>query len=372
MGAVAAHLVILSYALAPRGSQLFFDSDVTTADRAGCDFYALYVAGYNLRHGQSVYDERDDLTPCRYSFRYLPVAAALGVPFSFLAPVTAYRLWLVMIELSVTAGLYCTWILSQRKLDAFAPLAVVWLCASPVYLELRLGQYSLLQAALVMIAATAARTGASKSFTASLAASLCFKLNSWLALPSVLRARKFLPLFLAAIILLVTSVPHFLTFPSSLQDFLSNLRVEGVAADQGFTRGNLGLSMLIGAIMDNSFTPAMVQIVFLSCFAAGCAATLYKSRMDLSEQLVFWLALSLLAYKHTWEHHYVMALPALTFLGLRARGVAFWIVAALIVLPTPYYFFIGDWLPWRTLVYHAWKPTALTILLIRMTLPKTG
>ena len=47
--ALAAHVLILCSAPALQGSPFFFDSEVISG--TGCDFFALYVAGDNLRHG---------------------------------------------------------------------------------------------------------------------------------------------------------------------------------------------------------------------------------------------------------------------------------------------------------------------------------
>jgi len=364
--ALAAHVLILCSAPASRGSPFFFDSEVISG--TGCDFFALYVAGDNLRHGRSVYEHEADSapTPCHFSFRYLPAAAAVGVPFSFLSPRAAYGAWIVLLELLLFVGLYCTWLLTRKKLAVFAPLAALWLCFTPLYLELRLGQFNLVQAVLVMVAATAARLGSGGISDGAFTASLCFKLNTWIAAPSLLKARRYRPLLFASAILLLTSVPHFMVFPGSLEGFISNLQIEGVGEAFGFTKGNLGAGMLLGVFAGDAFSPWMLRALFVAVFAAGLVVTMRSRRMDLAEQLVFWLAISLLAYKHTWEHHYVMVLPALTFLGIKKRTLGFWLAAAVLAMPTPYFFFRGEWLFWQQVVYHAWKPAALLVLVVMM------
>jgi hypothetical protein len=333
--------------------------------RQGCDFYALYLAGDNLRHGRDVYDESGSAKlPCLFSYRYLPIGASLGIPFSYLTPSAAYLSWILLIEFCLFLCLWCTWLLAEKDFSAFAGLSAIWLCASPLYLELRMGQYSLVQATFVMIAATAVRRGFSRSFTAAMTASLCFKMNTWLAAPSLIKERRWSPIALAGAVIFATSMLHYLKFPDSLDTFLSNFRVPGIGPENGFTRGNLGLAQLIGVAAPDIFSPMTVRLVFLSVFAAGCAVTLFRTRMDLAAQLVFWLGLSVLAYKHTWEHHYAMLLPALVFAGLRSRGVFFLVAALLILLPTPYYIFLGEWLRWQEVLYHAWKPAGAALTLV--------
>ncbi|MCA9269061.1 MAG: DUF2029 domain-containing protein [Planctomycetales bacterium] len=332
----------------------------------GCDFYALYEAGYNVRHGFSVYEHDPSrvATPCHYSFRYWPSAALVGVPLSFLSPGVAYAAWIALIELALFACLGAMYLLCDRRLTAFAPVAASWLMFSPLFLEWRLGQYSLMQAALVTFAAFAYRTERPRAAAASFAASLVWKLNTWIAAPALIRARRFAPLIVAAIVLLVTGVPHFMRNAGSLQAFLANLSVDGVGDENGFTRGNLGLAMLLKLLIGESFAPWMVQALFAACIGVGVVVTWRARHLDLAEQLTFWLALSLAAYRHTWEHHYVMALPALGMLLMRRRDAIVYLVAALLALPTPYHLFRGDWTASHELVYHAVKPVALLALLV--------
>ena len=357
--AFAGHIIILRAALQDVGSPLFFDSDVIA--KKGCDFYALYVAGDNLRHGRSVYDSGAGTakTECYFSFRYLPTAAVIGAPFSVLPPKLAYLAWIVVIESCFAACLMMVWFLSDRKMSVFTPLACLWLLYTPMYLELRLGQFSLLQAFFILTAAASLRLLSGRGYATWVTASLLWKHNTILAAPSLLRQKKFQPLIAAAVLIALAGGWHFIKYPGSLSEFLSNFRLEGVGAEDGFTRGNLGLSMLVGVIAGKSFTPLMAQALFFIVIALGLFITMRKKSPDLAMQLCLWLALALLAYKHTWEHHYVMALPLLTLIGIKRRGVLFWIAAALCALPTPYYFFRGDWLFTEQLIYHAWKVAGL-------------
>jgi len=361
LAAFAGHLIILSAALQDESSPLFFDSDVIA--KKGCDFYALYVAGDNLRRGRSVYEQGPDTveTPCIFGFRYLPTAAIIGAPLSILPPKLAYLAWVGVIELCLCACLLIVWFLADRKLAVFAPLACLWLLYTPMYLELRLGQFNLIQAFFVLMAAASLRRLSGHGFATWMAASLCWKHNTILAAPSLIKERKWWPLIIAAVLIALTSIPHFVAFQGSFHEFLANLRLEGVGAEHGFTRGNLGLAMLVGIVAGEAFAPFMVGFVFFSVVGIGLVLTLRKKGPDLAMQLCLWLALALLAYKHTWEHHFIMALPLLTLLGLSRRGVLFWIAAAFCALPTPYYFFRGDWIFSEQIIYHGWKIAGLAL-----------
>ncbi len=359
--AFAGHIIILRAALQDGGSPLFYDSDVIK-DK-GCDFYALYVAGDNLRKGRSVYEyeSHSAKTPCHFSFRYLPTAALIGAPLSILPPKAAYVAWVAGLEFCLLTCLMLVWFLAGRKMSAFVPLAALWLLYTPMYLEFRMGQFNLAQAFFVLMAAASLRLLSGRGFATWMAASFIWKHNTIIAAPSLIRRKKHSPLIVAAVLIAVLGGWHFVKFPGSLQAFSENFSLQGTGATHGFTRGNLGLCMFVKVLAQKHFAPYFIYAIYGFVFALGLAATQRKKSPDLAVQLCLWLALAVLAYKHTWEHHYVMALPLLTLIGLSGRGIFFWIAAALLALPTPYYFFRGDWMFNEMLIYHAWKPAGLMI-----------
>ena len=83
-----------------------------------------------------------------------------------------------------------------------------------------------------------------------------------------------------------------------------------------------------------------------------------------------WISVYFLAYHYTWEHHFVMILPAFVLLYIRERKP--WILAlyALVALPTP--FFLLDipgvrmpqpqWSTVASLLYHSSKAVPVAVL----------
>jgi hypothetical protein len=78
-----------------------FFNDMMHRFGPGCDFFAIYMAGFNAARGCSIYrlSPGDAAVPYAYPFRYLPfVAYAAGIPVTLVPPVTAYALWVGVCE----------------------------------------------------------------------------------------------------------------------------------------------------------------------------------------------------------------------------------------------------------------------------------
>src|SRR3972149_1646029 len=128
----------------------FFDATVLSGGR-GLDFYAVYQAGYNARHGADVYESDPAkiaiAVPYFTPYRYLPIVAyTAGAALSLFSPLTAYKSWGVVVELTLLLCVFITY-RRVRDRDLFARLAAMWLCFTPYYLELFMGQFSLVQGA---------------------------------------------------------------------------------------------------------------------------------------------------------------------------------------------------------------------------------
>src|SRR6185436_10850915 len=109
----------------------FFDATVLSGGR-GLDFYSLYQAGYNARHGVDIYEgdpaKVEIVVPYSTPYRYLPpVAYTVGAALSLLSPLTAFKAWVVIVELALLLCVGLTLYHTRRNLDLGIRLAAMWL-----------------------------------------------------------------------------------------------------------------------------------------------------------------------------------------------------------------------------------------------------
>ena len=404
--AILFHLLMLVSWRTGTLNALFFDAVVTHGVR-GWDFYALYQAGHNVLTGHSAYESAADridvvipggtYTP----FRYLPVSAyTAGVLFNLVSPRWAYRLWVAFTELVLLACLTLTWRM-VRDNDRRVRLTAMWLCYTPYYLELYMGQFSFVQGALVFgMLALALRGAADWRFDGAWIGSVLWKQNTALFAPLLVRLKRWRALFLAALLVAITSLPYFSLYPGSLDAFLRNFRGE----PPWFQLGNLGFRQLVfdamwsmGDVLGVELPQAAylgAQWAVVALFLAlPLALLVFDRRLDVTLHLSLWMAAYFLIYHHVWEHHYVMLLPVLVTLMMRSEsgvmmrsesGVMMrsesgvmtrrqsgllWAIYVLLALPTPFYLIDPQgqvavldamrWTPirplWQDLLYHASK-----------------
>ncbi|MDY7040257.1 MAG: glycosyltransferase 87 family protein [Chloroflexota bacterium] len=384
VGAVAFHLSMLFSWRMGFLNPLFFDSTITHGAR-GWDFFALYQAGHNFLQGDSVYqsdgDKIDVVVPRYTPFRYLPVSAyTVGVALNILSPLNAFRLWVAFTEALLLFCVYLTWKLVPDR-DLFARLAAMLLCFTPFYLELYMGQFSMVQAALLftMMYFYLRHGKATATFDAPWIVSVLWKQNTGLFAPLMLRLRRFRALAWLAILIALTAIPYFALFPSGIAAFLGNFR----AAANTYQMGNLGWLQLIFevlAVLAPGWSPERVVLVqrasILIFVGLSLALTFLDRDPDVITHLSLWMTTYFLIFHQIWEHHYVMLLPVLVILYACTRSRLILILYALIAFFTPF-FFLGwaepvatslmlPWTPvrpaWAGLLYHASKPLPTVIL----------
>jgi hypothetical protein len=387
--AIAVHLAILLSWRIGFLNPLFFDATVTWGHR-GWDFYALYQAGHNVLTGYSAYESDGTIidvvipggtyTP----FRYLPLSAyTLGALLNALSPLWAYRAWVAFTELVLLGCVLLTW-RATRDPDQRVRLVAMWLCYTPYYLELYMGQFSFVQGALVFVMLLYALRGElGFGFDLTWIGSVIWKQYTALLLPLFARLRRWRALILLVLAVLVTSVPYFALVPGSLAAFLRNFEAE----QPWFQLGNLGLRQLVFDVMwsvgdvsgvtisERAYADAG-RIVVVLFGGLSLALLALDRRPDPLLHICLWVSAYFLIYHHIWEHHYVMALPLLVALALRCESRWLWILYLLLALPTPFYlidphgrvavFDAMRWTPirplWQDIVYHASKPLPLLAL----------
>jgi hypothetical protein len=339
----------------------FFDATVLSGGR-GLDFYSIYQAGYNARHGQDIYEGDPArvtvVVPYFTPYRYLPpVAYTVGAALSLLPPLTAYKAWVVLVELTLLLCAGASFYVTRRDPDLGARLAAMWLVFSPYYLELFMGQFSLIQAALIFVMLLLAgevlltddqTLGASRSspgvllFDVVWIASMIWKINTVVFVPVLARLGRWRALVTGGLISAAVTLPYFAIFPAHWRDFITNNFGNTVA---GHELGNLGFRQLVyealavlgaGAGLLRVAQLAVVGVVVL----AALALTFWPraGHPPLADLLSLWMVAFFLVSPQVWEHHYVMLLPVLVIAYRNRPG---WLLAGLwllLALPTPFGF----------------------------------
>jgi hypothetical protein len=366
----------------------FFDSTVLSGGR-GLDFYSIYQAGYNARNGVDVYEgdpaKVQVVVPYFTPYRYLPIVAyTVGLLLSLFSSLTAYKIWVVVIELTL---LFCVFLTYRRARDPdlFARLACMWLCFTPFYLELFMGQFSLVQGALIFgmllnaekkkerkREAEGSRKKEEVSANSALSAvnleslwitSVLWKINTIIFIPVFMRLRRFRVILLTIIIVAATTLPYFLIFPTHWRDFLMNNFGNGVT---GHELGNLGFRQFIfeclaalnaSPALQRFIQPALISIIIglalaLTFYASTSKPSLLNSDFWLltsdsptsdfgpqtSDLLSLWLLVFFLLSPQIWEHHYVMLLPVLVNLYRQKPNWFVSLIWLALALPTPFGF----------------------------------
>lgn len=334
----------------------FFDATVLSGGR-GLDFYSIYQAGYNARHGQDIYEGDPAritvVVPYFTPYRYLPpVAYTVGAALSLLPPLAAYKAWVVIVELTLLLCAAASFYFTRGNPDLAAQLATMWLVFSPYYLELFMGQFSLVQAALILamllLAAGPAVAPAPPraktqvhlpvTFDALWISSVLWKFNTVVFVPVMARLGRWRALIAGSLLSAAVTVPYFVIYPTHWGDFLANNFGNTVA---GHELGNLGFRQLMFELLAAiGSSPAVQRAAQLAVIAAVVlmvlALTFRPQTPPLVPLLSLWLVAFFLVSPQVWEHHYVMLLPVLV---VAHRQRPSWLVVGLwlcLALPTPF------------------------------------
>lgn len=342
--------------------KFFYDSDVNR--HTGCDFFGLYKAGHALTRGQNIYagDDAHQVVPCCYAFRYLPIGATLGAALTKLPPREAYLAWLVLLEL---LALLCAW-WTYRSVGgvAGALLGGLWLAAAPLYLELYMGQFNLLQAALLLGALAATAKNSTPVGEGFLGVAMLWKLTGWLGAPVLVLRRRWRTLLLVAALALASSAAYVALTGHSLAPFFDNFRP--ASAKAAIYRGDQGVLMLLRVLLGAKLPAAVVYGLPLGAMALALLVTVKGERGATGDLFAVWFAAYFFIFPTIWEHHYLMLLPVLAHVYARGRYRVLWIAAALLALPTVYYWAGPHGAHWHgvwPILHHAQRPLAALIVL---------
>ena len=376
----------------------------------GGDFFSIYAAGVKARAGESVYTVGGhvEAVPYAYAFRYAPlVAYTLGAALTVLPAIAAYAAWLIACELALLRNIRLTLALAPDKRTGYVA-AALWLLFTPYYLELFVGQFTFITASLVFWAYLgwqaqerkpppepprgkahrAARKAGGRRAEGQWAggrwadgfwaAAVWLKMMPLLFLPVVLLRGRWKGALAAGLVLALSSVAYFSSFPQDWAVFATTNAVEAPAGHAG----NLGLmAFLYHAAGERQAAYGLERAAVLLLVGSGLAWLTYQAWHSLraragdgeSRMLRLYAGCSaayLLAYKDVWEHHYVLLLPPLVLLALRRENPWLWLPPFLIsALPGLFALYdvpsIGYnedpqvyWRSATSLLHHGGKPLA--------------
>jgi hypothetical protein len=156
----------------------------------------------------------------------------------------------VVVELTLLACVGVTWRWRRPDPDRFAVLAAMWLAFTPYYLELFMGQFSMVQAALIfgmlLLGGAADRRGP-RLFGALWVGSVLWKINTVILAPALAWMGRWRTLAAGAALAAATTLPYFLIFPAHAGDLWANNFGNTMVRPE---LGNLGFRQLVFAALD--------------------------------------------------------------------------------------------------------------------------
>ncbi|UCG52736.1 MAG: DUF2029 domain-containing protein [Candidatus Latescibacterota bacterium] len=395
-GAVLVHITFLLSLHTGFLDPLFNDS--THRLPRGMDFFAVYQKAHEFSTGGSLYTDVDYqdvgslvVPHCAPHYRYLPSWGwFMSSTFCLLDAENAYWLWVVLCELML---LVCLWMFLRRSdnLTTRAGLCVVWLCFSPYYLELFVGQFTFMAIGLITLALLAFADGRERRGSIWLTISIALKyVGGILLVPLLLRRRRRNVLAIIVVIVLIGAM-YFIPNPDDWKLFTG---VATYGTPNQLHAGNLGLQGLLGNVIkllpDASRDGVMgnaLRLILLKALPATLILFLIwvtwrnRSSNDLIPICLLWPTVYFLAGTDVFEHHYVILLPVFAFAWLRRPSPWLLLLYVWIALPTIFAFVDVDGLPkqrfvevekiwWqqeqyaRIFLYHLWKIVPATWLFV--------
>lgn len=338
----------------------------------GPDFFALYEAGWDFLHGRNMY-LRDDVdispvealarelrhAPYYTEYRYLPFyGCTLGVVLSLFPPFVAYWLWIIVNEILLGINIHMTRRLCRRP-ETFALCIVFWISPFPLFVEYFMGQYSLLMGTLVFWTAVFLIHGRKVGASVCWILSVLLKSYTLLLAPLFYRLKRRADILICAVLIGVTSVPYFLTFPAGFEKFYGyNLKGPVGEGTSQLYMGSQGVQTALQALanllrlqtVQFSLFSAQVSvarlliILFSLSILVFLVVITFRQEYDPLSLYCLWVMTLFLLYRDLWEHHYVMLIPVLVLMTSTER-LPMWMVAtvfALIGTPTLYRLFSSE------------------------------
>jgi len=384
---------------------LFHDSAPNMKGR-GADFFTFYSSGRYYLEGKDLYTYPEHtIVPYAYLyFSYLPVfGMAFGSAANLFSPHKAYLVWVAATEFLLLINLFITYRLCRKFAPrAFLPAAAMWLGFTPYYVEIFMGQANFFMASAVFFMCVAF-TG-QKKFRAGFwwIVSLFVKMATLILIPLLwIHGQKKTVLIGISLILLTTAL-YFITmpgktttisfksapdrdlvpwkiearqkkFPKITEQVLDRTvyipisdRLPDISVPRGLFlligrqflkpgtlsfASNPGVSSFVFNLAGSMTWVHVVKIVVL-LFSLGL--TIGK-RPSFNQGVVLWIFTFFIAYTFTWEHHFVILLPALALFYILSNAFrpAVLVLFIPIALPSLYVFYRSPVI--TSVLYYATK-----------------
>ncbi|MGY5859009.1 MAG: glycosyltransferase family 87 protein [Candidatus Thorarchaeota archaeon] len=302
-------------------NSLFYDTQYLVGQ--GPDFFSYYQAGNNILNGIDVYTIPDPLAvPYLYPFRYLPYFAySFGVIINLADPISAYWTWIGVLIFSVWLAAFQTRSVAKKlnRPDWEGHVGMgLWFMFTPIYIELYVGQVTLIAGILMFFALTTPSLVNGLKTKGTMAVSWTVgaltKTIPYFIAPVLLAAGRVRTVLVAVIVTLVAivAVPSGLEALQYFVDFNS-------ARNSYITPypGDHSLKMLLYYLFGEQSRDASVITILLIVLFLGLAsfATLYSrdvwSCAGLFSVSYFFIMLDV------WEHHYTFLIPLLVLAWIR-------------------------------------------------------
>jgi hypothetical protein len=353
------------------------------------DFFGIYQAGVYAQEDKDIYTDplldEETIVPYGYFYRYLPfVAFTFSAALSQLPPWEAYWLWVFFTELVLIVCILLTKRLTH-SISAFLVAAALWLGFSPYYIELYMGQFTFLTAALAFFAVYLLMR--SRPFLCGLSwiSSILIKHYTILLIPMLLRFRRFKTVLLGVIALAGASIPYFYfkdvgwssflhtNFQPHLDVFHGNYGVLAfVMVLKNWLIPNPSYVVFQVAGFDFTITRILILGVMAISTLLAVQATFGRKSVEPVEAFAVWTILYFFVYKEVWEYHFVALMPVMVLLYIVTYNRFILLSYLWLAIPTPSVFYDVPtaqntdliWPVYIQIVHHGFKVAPLVLLFL--------
>ncbi|RLC47491.1 MAG: hypothetical protein DRH70_03255 [Candidatus Coatesbacteria bacterium] len=347
--------------------RLFYDS---TKYEVGFDFFGLYKGALDLLRGRSIYQEArygqnetvfsDEAVPYYCPYIYPPIVSYFMVPLAIvLTPFRAFAVWTLVQELLL---IWC--IVLSRGLFASdwdkSVITAMWLCFTPYYLLLYIGQTSFVIAFCIMLLGCSYIAGHKKAGDWAWIVSVALKLLTLIAAPILVRFKRYRAVILAIAIVIAASAPYFAFHPQDV-GFFTYLVKSRTVAPYG---GDLSHSEVSYYLFGPGAGQHVSKVFMWAVIMLSLGLTFLPRKVRFVDGLSLWMCTYFLAYIRVWEHHYVMIVPILVLLFYSTRSKFVLAMFVLLALPTPFFLYGSSWSLAQNLIHHLFKLVPIAMLYV--------